>query len=101
MRTGMTHTAGEWRALNVDPRKLDTGKIVVECISVGDVAIIPVNTGIPTADRMANAHLIAAAPELLEALIAMVADKDGVSNLPQGEALILARAAIAKAEGRQ
>ncbi len=43
-----------------------------------------------------HARLIAAAPELLEALKAMSDDK-----LPYSQALSMSKAAIAKAEGRQ
>ena len=52
----------------------------------------------------ANAHLIAAAPELLEALKAMVASYDGIRDGLTSPVVIaklrMADAAIAKAEGR-
>lgn len=54
----------------------------------------------------ANAHLIAAAPELLEALIECVVDMGATESFygehPRAqEVLVKARAAIAKAEGRE
>lgn len=54
-------------------------------------------------EHMANAHLIAAAPELLEALETLLGDYeamlgDGVCMNPPQQAVI-ARAAIAKAKG--
>jgi citrate lyase beta subunit len=54
-------------------------------------------------EAIANAHLIAAAPELLEALKAFVADwcdETGMSS-PSHESVRFAQAAIAKAEGAQ
>ena len=52
-------------------------------------------------DRDANAHLIAAAPELLEALRAIVAVIDHAPDRECAAGVLeQARAAIAKAEGR-
>lgn len=51
--------------------------------------------GIPQEEKEANALLIAAAPELLEALCDMVSDHDDLSDAT----LAFARAAIAKARG--
>ena len=48
-------------------------------------------------DNLANARLIASAPELLEALMAIAGD--GVQRVSD-DLLIKARAAIAKAEGQ-
>ena len=50
--------------------------------------------------RDANARLIAAAPELLEALRGLVETSETRDRLAIEDALIHARAAIAKAEGR-
>ena len=47
-------------------------------------------------ERMANARLIAAAPDLLAALDALLLDIGGASSLPGA---VMARAAIAKATG--
>jgi hypothetical protein len=69
----------------------------------------PHDTGIDSEipESIANAHLIAAAPELLEALRAMVSrapfidqsvTEDGLANC---EALLKARRAIGHAEGEQ
>ena len=50
--------------------------------------------------RLSNARLIAAAPELLAALIAMMNRYGDKSDHPFCDASISARAAISKAEGR-
>lgn len=51
-------------------------------------------------EQAANAHLIAAAPELLEAL-GVVMHLCDIIGAPDGPALDMARAAIAKAKGEQ
>ena len=56
--------------------------------------------GIPYGEAQANARLIAAAPELLAALKAMLNRYGDKSKHPFCDASIAARAAIAKAEGR-
>jgi hypothetical protein len=52
-----------------------------------------------TPEGQANARLIAAAPEMLEALRAMLG-LGNITSFQPGRAEALARAAIAKAEGR-
>lgn len=81
------HAPGPWEA-----RQAQTGM----------VSIYPVGGPFRVADAydgLANARLIAAAPDMLEALIAIVAlsNDQGRRNLP--ECAGLARQAIAKARG--
>ncbi len=91
MTTQAKHTPGPWsiEAVKDYMRPHDTG----------------IDSEIP--ESIANAHLIAAAPEMLEALRAMVArgpfidqsvTEDGLANC---EALLKARRAISHAEGEQ
>ncbi len=103
------HTAGPWTVLGVDC--VDGMKFVdIECGEVAtkscrSIAYVRTADGGDTVTEqdMANAHLIAAAPDLLEALKLFVrAEKmarDG--NPPTGadELIELGDAAIAKAEG--
>jgi hypothetical protein len=67
------------------------------------VAATIVSRGTYIAEAAANAHLIAAAPDLLEALIHMVsvAERDGWQRAVSGRQLFLwdAKVAIAKAKG--
>jgi hypothetical protein len=63
------------------------------------VAVIP---GYGVGDRFENARLIAAAPDLLDALQAIVkslADQDDEGMIEHAQQMINARAAIAKATG--
>ena len=58
----------------------------------------------PIPVREANAHLIAAAPELLAALISFVRMDMQTHEIGGGQwsaAIVMARAAVARAEGRQ
>lgn len=102
------HTAGTWLAFHVDPQKRPEGKIVVECIGVGDVAVIPLNTGIPIMERKPNAYMLAAAPDMYDALVGIESTYVFLDSLTAGmepqhtntvKALAAVRAAIAKAEG--
>jgi hypothetical protein len=87
------HTKGPWKAIDVH-----RGFIIEATDYAYDVAIV---RNIGNHDNEANAALIAAAPELLQAL------KEIVKNCDDGFAVILGslveqgRAAIAKAEGKQ
>lgn len=67
-------------------------------VTIGDVYL-----DITTANQKADAHLIAAAPELLEALIELTESAkeaiDGLGDL--ADAIDTAKAAIAKALGQQ
>lgn len=82
------HTPGPWRVdahMNVMYRD---GLVAFPCIS----------GGFP---QEANARLIAAAPELLEALIGLMELESRGRIMPIGKEWDAARAAIAKATGEQ
>ena len=97
------HTPGPWLA---QQRTWQRGNVSVFAPKFGRapygacVAFIPCSEGVGGADgALANAHLIAAAPDLLEALRGMVDlydTDDGCKNLPQ---YVVARAALAKVQG--
>lgn len=57
-------------------------------------------TDITHAERLANARLIAAAPELLEALKRTTADLERLKTTLFDDTIDIARAVLAKAEGR-
>ena len=92
----MKHTPGPWThhwdKIGHDVRAADGG--LIAAVGIGKVDWKHGDEHY----RVANAHLIAAAPELLEAC------KDAIFVLetlsPKSAALISCRAAIAKAEGR-
>ena len=92
------HTPGEWIAKHAEGGGFDEWYISRdgEARAIASDIIDPV-TGLPCA---ANAHLIAAAPDLLNALKVLVAL--GSLELPhqRDTAINAALAAIAKAEGR-
>lgn len=93
----MTHTPGPWR---VAPDDTSFGGYVA--ISGGDhfglAEVVVELGGKPYPDGEANAKLIAAAPEMLEALRALVDDVESKWGDPH--TLRHARATLAKAEGR-
>ena len=87
------HTPGPWRTFNVadvfpDDGDTEGGRQIADC-AVGEL--------IGFHEAAANARLIAAAPDLLEALKDMVLYCDMFPNAPYH---VKAKAAIAKAEGR-
>jgi hypothetical protein len=93
------HTPGPWE---VKPYAWQRGNVSVFAPKFGRapygacVAYTPCSDGVGGAEgALANARLIAAAPELLEALKRLLTDED----YPQAERV--ARAAIAKATGEQ
>lgn len=94
----VTHTPGPWRVHQVQLiGTTDAENIVhsVEASPMGQPAIVaPEIWGSSNAMRLANARLIAAGPELLQALkeVVAIADRRTVE-------FDRARAAIAKAEG--
>jgi hypothetical protein len=103
------HTPGPWR---VQPYTWQRGNVSVFAPKFGRapygacVAHTPCSDGVGGADgALANAHLIAAAPDLLEALrsIADCCDEEHAArdySSRQAEIRGIARAAIAKAEGQ-
>jgi hypothetical protein len=91
-RSGSNHTPGPWSSNHLTSAPLKEWSLKVK---KGRRVIAEV----PYQDYMTwtNARLIAAAPDLLEALKAAVADWD--TEVSRGRWLDAARAAIAKAEG--
>lgn len=88
--SAVKHTPGPWTARE----GTTTGMEVVATKPRGGIYTVARCGG---KDREANAHLIAAADDMLAALRAM----DEADNLQAiSDALLLGRAAIAKAEGR-
>ena len=65
------------------------------------VAIPAMNDGVPALTCLANARLIAAAPELLAALqmVAKIWSHDQTANIAPDSPVAIVRAAIAKATG--
>lgn len=100
--TANAHTPGPWKATHSDPAEgVDCWWITANVLpSNGEKEICSVPSGYRSVE--ANAHLIAAAPELLAALRGIVADDDaGVSLEDQrarwNDRMAAAKAAIAKA----
>ncbi len=96
------HTKGEWIAVGYwvehpDDKVADICDCNPECMGQGHLGRTP-------EEIVANARLIAAAPELLTALQAIVktlADQDDEGLIEHVQPMIDARAAIAKAIGEQ
>ena len=95
----MEHTPGKWTVFEVRPDYGDTQAFDV--ITAGSWNVAQVHYwGDYDARHAANACLIAAAPDLLAACDAIMADYDRVGLWPFGESTLEAiRAAIAKARG--
>ena len=91
------HTPGPWKA--VEAAYNPPGWLWVQNGPGALLADVHQNVNIPMDARNANARLMAAAPELLEALqeIITAADGEGWSQLDAG--FTKARAAVAKALG--
>lgn len=94
----MTHTPGPWRVSTSKIRRVITGHGIVICNAVMRHAATEKTKDAIEAEAISNARVIAAAPELLEALdnlvigIGMGWDLEGMIDV--------ARAAIAKARGQ-
>ena len=97
-----THTKGPW---TVETRSIVAIEAADHC---GPIAEIRARLDLPACDRaveetrQANAALIAAAPDLLEALLRLVGDVDLAEvdlESPDRDNLEFARQAIAKAKG--
>lgn len=98
--SGAKHTPGPWRAVTVP---YDSSAFYIEARNAPDkrspmVAHIPRSTVQP---MEANARLLAAAPDLLEALEGLLSHPNGGTyrNSADSEAVKAALAAIAKATG--
>ena len=92
----MSHTKGPWRIQEQIDK--ETGMVYLSGHNwIGFAGIIvEMDGGLPSKEGQANARLIAAAPELLEACKALYNAKGNQSRLKK--ALIKAQSAIAKAE---
>ena len=105
------HTPGPWEPCVLDRQLSEIPSYVETCIAAsggkdflfvsgwredGEVDICHVGNG---PRSLANARLIAAAPELLEALKEIIAAADGDGWNQLDASFATARAAIAKAEG--
>ena len=91
------YTPGPWRSFTTP-----SGLSAVECVKRRDhLATIYPQVGFDGIhEGEANARLMAAAPELLQACEAILAADERGQGLPFSEAMRDARKAIAKAEGR-
>ncbi|EMJ7518946.1 hypothetical protein RGL88_000428 [Providencia rettgeri] len=89
------HTPAPWKYTVRNANEIMT---TFHGVTIGDVYL-----DITTANQKADAHLISAAPELLEALIELTESAkeaiDGLGDL--SDAIDTAKAAIAKALGQQ
>jgi hypothetical protein len=101
MKNTQKHTQGPWRPYFYG--KDDFGRIIADvATNDGNNRICEVSPIDLREDEVnANARLIAAAPDLLDALIAMMNRYGDKTKHPFCNASIAARAAIAKAEGVQ
>ena len=96
-----THTRTPWRVNPKEPTVIETDAVANGTQYTFVVAEVTVYREEVSTEEIANACLIAAAPDLLEALHNMVAlAAPHFSDDSQMLALKLARAAIAKATGK-
>lgn len=99
----MGHTQGKWSVhvpSATDKRLLilhPDGQRVLAQLSIGFLS--PTRGEIPSEERLANLRLMAAAPELLDALEQLLAYHLMLGNSPDSSKVQEARAAIAKAKG--
>ena len=89
----MSHTPGPWKIGTPPPN----GEQTIGNSQGLMVAVATTGFNVPT---LANARLIAAAPELLEALESMV-EMVEMNGFGKAYAMDIARAAIAKARGQE
>lgn len=95
-KADVKHTAGPWRVVN-------RARAIAGPKGNGEVARVS-ERFMDRAERGANAHLIAAAPTLLEALEGIVsglADQDEEGLIEHAPEMEAARAAIALAKGEK
>lgn len=103
MKKTQKYTQGQWQAIEARVYNRFTvfgepsRQMICSCYVSGDYT--------PFAEQNANARLIASAPDLLSVALALVEFADGNNRInltgKLAEAVGLARAAIAKAEGVQ
>jgi hypothetical protein len=98
MTTLATHTPGPW-SVSIEPDKYDTGRDEIRVLAEedrnhpqGPLTVSRINQHL-AGESVANARLIAAAPDLLEALRGLIDQLEAAGIHIPGEA-------IAKAEGR-
>jgi len=93
-----THTQGEWEILRADRSEFNESiaKDMAGCLANGERVL----AYFPTASAMANASLIAAAPEMLEALQMLMPQEPQEADSYDRAMWDNARAAIAKAIGK-
>jgi len=93
-----THTPGTWQIMSADRSECNESeaKGMAGCIADGDKAI----AYFPTLSAMNNAKLLAAAPELLEALQMLMPQEPQEADSYDRAMWENARAAIAKATGK-
>lgn len=96
------HTPGPWVCRPDDPGYTTAMRYVVTALVGGcsDAVLADVGHDTPWRSVEANARLIAAAPDLLAALRAIEATLDGRQPVDVPGAVMVARTAIARAEGR-
>jgi hypothetical protein len=100
MMTDTKHTQGPWVSQSPRGHQRAIGRkweVVAPLDGGGELVIVGENTGVDCLTQ-ANANLIAAAPDMLEALKALM--EEYVHEGAASDALTLAMEAIAKAEGR-
>lgn len=85
------HTPGPWTTGGFYVKAAD-GHIMIADVTCGN--------GPPTDEEKANAHLIAAAPDMYEALVALTCSDNDVLNDGASPVWAAAMKAIAKAEGK-
>jgi hypothetical protein len=101
----MEYTKGEWQIHNQDFRSGDELIIHPQC---GENGIYPFYCKIGGTDKVANAHLIAAAPAMYEALKKLVPpiyaeacyQRDPDTIIRMNDLMIAINKALAKAEGK-
>lgn len=94
------HTPGPWKVVRCNPSPT-SGEVMISGSNPGYLAEV---RDCRSGDVDANAHLIAAAPELLDALQGLVrelSDSDDEGLIENAEPMIAARVAIDKALGEE
>lgn len=93
------YTKGEWRSCLTDTLP-DRWTICAGEKGERGIAKTVLDNLIPPQEKEANAHLIAAAPELYEALSYIIRELDQ-ANIIKAEFMATPQKALAKAEGRE